>query len=62
MDKTTKLLLAAIALGLWANAGIPKAHSADYDYIDIAYLQARMTTLEDKISAIERKVCGLGCW
>ena len=36
MDKTTKVLLAAIALGLWANA-IPKA-TAQYDVVS-AYLK-----------------------
>jgi hypothetical protein len=49
MDRTTKILLAAIALGLWANAGVsalrpataqlgglPGSHLSHYDAKDLA--------------------------
>jgi hypothetical protein len=46
IDHTTKLLLAAIALGLWLNAGVHFIGKAHADDEDASYLSAIETTLD----------------
>jgi hypothetical protein len=66
MDRTTKVLLAAIALGLWANAVFPAAH-ADDSSSTLRSIDSRLSsinstlnsvnsTLQSRLSAIESKL------
>jgi hypothetical protein len=66
MDRTTKLLLGAIALGLWANAILPTARADDSSSllrsIDSrlnsinSLLQSRLSSIENRLSSIDGHV------
>jgi hypothetical protein len=47
MDKTTKIILALIAAGLWANIIAPAAHAQD----------AALASIAQNISAIASGIC-----
>jgi uncharacterized phage infection (PIP) family protein YhgE len=65
MDRTTKLLLAAIALGLWANAVFPAARADDSSLLRSidsrlssmsSSLQSHLGTIESRLSSIDGHV------
>jgi hypothetical protein len=66
MDRTTKVLLAAIALGLWANAVLPTARADDSSSLlrsidnRLGSLNSTLnsinSTLQSRLSAIESKL------
>jgi hypothetical protein len=61
MDKTTKLLLAAIAVGLWANVGMsvlkPEPVFAQRGIIDVRVIGGRLDYETDISGGPTLKVC-----
>jgi len=53
-DKTTKLLLLGIALGLWANALLPLLRP-----VAVAAQESKLTSIDDHLSGIDSKVDSL---
>jgi hypothetical protein len=69
MDRTTKVLLAAIALGLWANAVWPTARADDsssllrsidsrLSSIDSS-LRSHLSTIESHLSTVESRLSSI---
>ena len=64
-DRTTKILLAAIALGLWANLFVPIVRPitafAQYetDYI-LKSIDARLASIDTNIDRLQRGNCNNG--
>lgn len=57
MDRTTKFLLAAIAVGLWANAIAAFVHVAKADN-DYGYsIDSHLDTIDTNIGKIQRGTC-----
>ncbi len=61
MDRTTKILLAAIALGLWANAGLsvlrPAGAQTNLQLAPPAYRKGYAYDLADAVMAIANGLC-----
>jgi hypothetical protein len=55
MDRTTKILLALIASGLWANAVAPVIHTARAQY-DSSYL---LRSISSDVSSIKSDLDGI---
>jgi hypothetical protein len=49
MDRTTKLLLAAIALGLWANAVWSRAHAETTAETLLREIDSRLYSIDDRL-------------
>jgi hypothetical protein len=56
-DKTTKLLLLVIALGLWANALIPLIHPKPVAAQSLGDIDSRVSNIEDDVHKIARGTC-----
>jgi len=52
MDKTTKIILAAIALGLWANAGVSMLRPAIAQTLDQRIMQNYVEKIEKNLYSI----------
>ena len=59
-DKTTKLLLLLIALGLWANALVPVFRPITAKAFDIDDIQRFVGSMESDLGSIARGTCTNG--
>jgi hypothetical protein len=59
MDRTTKILLAAIALGLWANAAATMVRPAiaQISSTDFSIMASRLSHIEDLVNRIRICAC-----
>ena len=60
MDRTAKLLLALIALGLWANAIVPLLRPFPSHAQDINDIYEKVKSIESDVGRIQRGTCTNG--
>jgi hypothetical protein len=59
-DKTTKIILIVIALGLWANIAVPLLKPDPVKAFDVDDIERLVKSLENDLGRIQRGTCSNG--